>query len=119
MREKFPDHTIIKDYGSGLNFKRKGLKTILEQAMSGEIEEIVVAHRDRLCRFAFELIEEFFSLFNTPIMVINQREQNNPDTELAEDILAIIHVFSCKKMGQRSYKTKKDNEIIKSGVKTN
>ena len=29
LKEKYPDYEIIKDIGSGINFKRKGLKTIL------------------------------------------------------------------------------------------
>ena len=46
---KFPDYELVTDIGSGINWKRKGLKTILESAMSGDISELVVAHRDRLC----------------------------------------------------------------------
>jgi predicted site-specific integrase-resolvase len=56
MREKFPDHTIIKDYGSGLNFKRKGLKTILDHSFDGNLKEVVVTHKDRLCRFGYDLL---------------------------------------------------------------
>ncbi|MBC6419167.1 MAG: IS607 family transposase [Prochloron sp. SP5CPC1] len=48
---KFPRAEIIKDIGSGLNYKRKGLKTILERCLQGNKLKIVVAHRDRLCRF--------------------------------------------------------------------
>ncbi|MCP4117194.1 MAG: recombinase family protein, partial [Desulfobacteraceae bacterium] len=36
MQEKYPDAKVIKDIGSGLNFKRKGLKAILEQAIKGD-----------------------------------------------------------------------------------
>jgi len=55
MQEKFPEHKIITDIGSGLNFRRKGLQTALELASKGRVSEVVVAYRDRLCRFAFEL----------------------------------------------------------------
>jgi predicted site-specific integrase-resolvase len=44
MRNKFPDHTIVEDYGSGLNFKRKGLKTVLDHAIKANLEEVVVTH---------------------------------------------------------------------------
>ena len=57
MREQFPNAKIIKDIGSGLNFKRKGLNQILDECLSGVTITLVVAHRDRLCRFGFELIE--------------------------------------------------------------
>lgn len=57
MSEKYPNHKIASDIGSGVNFKRLGLRTILDLTCKGQIDEVVVAYRDRLCRFAFELIE--------------------------------------------------------------
>ena len=57
MQSQFPTYTIIQDIGSGINWKRSGLTSILELAMQGKLQEVVVAHRDRLCRFAFELIQ--------------------------------------------------------------
>ena len=51
--QEYPDHELITDIGSGINWKRKGLKKILEQTMLGNVEQVVVADRDRLCRFAF------------------------------------------------------------------
>ncbi len=54
----FPDAEVIKDVGfSGLNYKRKGLRAILERIVRPDKLTIVVAHRDRLTRFGFELIE--------------------------------------------------------------
>lgn len=57
MQSKYPDYTILKDVGSGLNFKRKQLRFLLEECSQGRVGEIVVAYRDRLCRFGFELLE--------------------------------------------------------------
>jgi predicted site-specific integrase-resolvase len=117
-RSKYPNHELVTDIGSGINWKRKGLKTILEQAMSGKIEEVVVAHRDRLCRFAFELIEFILQTNGVKLIVLdgNSHSEKNPsgsiintkqssDTELADDILSIIHVYSCRQMGKRRYTT--------------
>jgi predicted site-specific integrase-resolvase len=56
MKGKYPNAEIIKDIGSGLNFKRKGLKTLLERAMSGTKLTVILAHRDRFGRFAFDII---------------------------------------------------------------
>ena len=33
LKSKYPDYRIIQDIGSGINWKRSGLKTILELAM--------------------------------------------------------------------------------------
>ena len=56
MSEKFPGAEIVKDIGSGLNYKRKGLQSILRRAMSGEAIKLVSAYRDRITRFSIELI---------------------------------------------------------------
>ena len=104
LRERFPNHRIIEDVGSGINWKRPGLKTILELAMQNKLTEVVVAHRDRLCRFAFELIQWFLEQNNVKLVVLNGQFQSS-EQELAEDLLSIIHVFSCRKMGNTANPT--------------
>ena len=51
LKTRYPNHELIEDVGSGLNFKRKGFNALLELVLSGHVSEIVVAHRDRLCRY--------------------------------------------------------------------
>ena len=48
---------VVADVASGLNFKRRGLITILEQVEAGNVSKIVVTYRDRLARFGIELLE--------------------------------------------------------------
>lgn len=112
LKSLYPDYHIIKDVGSGINWKRKGLQTILEYAMSGTLEEVVVAHRDRLCRFAFELIEHVLQRNGARITVLHEEEHKSPDTELAEDLLSIVHIFSCKEMGRRKYHKNEENKNV-------
>ena len=57
MRSLYPNAEIIRDIGGGLNWKRQGLLSILERIHRGDKLPLVVAHRDRLARFGFELIE--------------------------------------------------------------
>ena len=103
---KYPNHTVITDIGSGINFKREGLKTILELAFKNELEEVVVAYKDRLCRFAFELIEFCITKFsNAKLVVLNHRECSS-EQELSDDIISIITVFSAKINGRKRYKDK-------------
>jgi DNA invertase Pin-like site-specific DNA recombinase len=54
LKHDYTKHNVVKDIGSGLNFKRKGLRSILEQVFSGMVQEVVVAHTDRLCRYGAE-----------------------------------------------------------------
>lgn len=84
-----PNCQLIKDIGSGLNWKRKGLETILEQIHQGDIEEIVVAYKDRLCRFGYELFEWICQKHDTKIVVLNKVSETEDRTkELAEDLLS-------------------------------
>lgn len=103
LKQYYPDYEIIKDIGSGLNFKRKGFKALLESAIRGDIEEIVVTYRDRLCRFGFELIEWIVTNSKGKILVLND-DRSSPQEELVKDLLSIITVFSSRVHGLRKYK---------------
>lgn len=107
IKSKYPNHTIISDCASGVNWKRKGLKSILELSMQGNLEELVVAHKDRLSRFGFELIEWIVSSNGGKIIVLDDEKTKSSDQELAEDLLSIIHIYTCKAMGRRRYNSKK------------
>jgi len=119
FRLKYPEHEIIKDIGSGINFKRKGFKTILDEAIKGNIGEVVVTHKDRLCRFGFELIEGIIlEQSKGKILVLNKKE-TSPHEELVNDLISIITVFSSRLYGLRSSKIKnqiKDSVSKKSNT---
>ena len=110
MQEKFPNHKVISDIGSGINFKRKGLRSLLELTCKGLVTEVVVAYRDRLCRFAFELLEWFFHFHGVKLVVLNEVVDSSGNQELAEDLLAIINVFNCRVNGKRKYTKRKDKD---------
>ena len=78
--------------------------------MRGEVEEVVVFHRDRLCRFGFELLEFIFSKNSTKLVVHEEGDLKSATEELAEDVMAIIHVFSCRQLGKRKYQNKSVKE---------
>ena len=102
LSNKYPDHIIVKDIASGLNYKRRGLLYMLEESFKGRVESIVVFSKDRLCRFGFELIEWLFLQNNTKLMVHEQIDKS-PEQEFSEDILAILQVFACRWNGKRKY----------------
>ncbi len=93
---------VITEIGGGLNFKRREFLKLIYNSIDGEVETIVVAHKDRLCRFAFDLIESLVSRSGCDIIVANQVNLS-PHQELTEDLLAIVHCFSCRLYGSRSY----------------
>ncbi len=108
-------HEVIQDIGSGLNYNRKNWNNLLERVMNHEIETIVISHRDRFIRFGYEWFEKLCSKFGTKILVV-QNESLSPQEELVQDIISILHVFSCRIYGLRKYKKqiKEDIDIDKS-----
>ena len=103
MRELYPDAEIVTDVAGGLNWQRKGLLSILERLHRGDKLDVVVAHRDRLARFGFELIEWLVVQNGGTVLVLNQSDAS-PESELTEDLLAILHTFSCRIHGLRRYR---------------
>lgn len=108
-REQYASYDIISDVCSGLNFRRKGLTKILEACLQGSIGEIVIAYKDRLARFGYELIEQMVNMSGGKITVLEDKEKTYEE-EFTEDLLSIVHIFSCRQMGRRKYK-KTENTI--------
>lgn len=92
----------IEDVGSGINFKRKGLISLLEQVLSRNVSTVIVASKDRLYRFGFELIEWICEFHGTKILVLNQKD-STPESELGEDLMSIVQVYCCRWNGKRRY----------------
>ena len=93
----------IEDYGSGLNYNRKKWNELLVQVMERKIKTIIITHKDRFIRFGYDWFESFCEKFDTSILVVNN-EELSPQEELVEDIVSILHVFSCRLYGLRKYK---------------
>ena len=104
----------IEDFGSGLNYNRKKWNQLLDEVMENKIKTIVISSKDRFIRFGYEWFEKFCMKFNTTIMVVNN-EALSPNEELVQDIISILHVFSCRLYGLRKYKKQieGDEEIVK------
>lgn len=110
VRKARPEDVIaITDVGSGLNFKRPGLLRILGLVKDGGVSKIVVASRDRLARFGFELIEWLCNEYGTQILVLDQ-EDSTPEEELGKDLMSIVQVYCCRWNGRRRY-TKTTKEL--------
>lgn len=98
---------IIEDLGSGMNYRKKGLIELLNRLLSGEIERLVLTHKDRLLRFGAELIFSICEIKRTEVVIINQSQEARFEEELAKDVLEIITVFSARLYGARSKKNQR------------
>ncbi len=103
---------LVRDICSGLNFKRKGLETILECADQKTIGKVVVAYKDRLSRFGFQLLERIISKGGGELVVLNNQECS-PEQEFTNDLVSIITSFSARIHGFRKYKVQiqKDTDL--------
>jgi predicted site-specific integrase-resolvase len=99
---------IIDDLGSGMNYRKKGLRKLIDLILSEKIGRLVLTHKDRLLRFGAELIFALCEAKNVEVIVINNGDDvKTYEQELAEDVLEIITVFSARLYGSRSHKNKK------------
>ena len=99
-------YEIISDIGSGINYNKKGLQTLIQKILGGRVSKVVVLYKDRLLRFGFELVEYVAALNECKIEVIDNTEKTEQQ-ELVEDLIQIITVFSCRLQGKRANKAKR------------
>ena len=97
---------IITDIGSGINYKKKGLKELLKLITQNKVEKVVVLYKDRLLRFGFELVEYIASLYNCKIEIVDTSKKSEQQ-ELVEDLVQIITVLSFQLQGKGANKAKK------------
>lgn len=92
----------IEEIGGGLNFNRKRLQQIFSDVQKGLVSNIIVTHKDRLCRFGFDFLNFVCAENNCSLEVINA-ETTSPEQEVTEDLMTIIHCFSSRLYGLRKY----------------
>ena len=104
---------IIEDIGSGVNYNKKGLLSLIQKIIDGKVNKVVVLYKDRLLRFGYELLENIANMYGVSIEIIDNSKQTEQG-ELVEDLVQIITVFSCKLQGKRVEKTK---EIVRELIR--
>jgi predicted site-specific integrase-resolvase len=99
-----------------MNYQKKGLKQLLDGITNGEIERLVLTHKDRLLRFGAELVFAICEARECEVVIINQGEDSSFEEDLAKDVLEIIEVFGARLYGSRSHKAKQMIESITEAV---
>lgn len=105
MKNKYPTYEMIEDIGSGINFNRKGLRKIIKLAIEGKINTLVVAYKDRLTIFGYELIEDLIIEYSNGKIIVddNNNSKKEPKEELVDDVMQILNVYTAKINGLRKY----------------
>lgn len=114
MKKLFPKYEIIEDIGSGLNINKRGIRKIINMAIQGKINNLVVAYKDRLTRFGFELIESLIKDYsNGNIIVLNKLKSLKPEEKLVNDVMALMNVYVAKMNELRRYNKIKQSKKYK------
>src|ERR1700730_14563841 len=93
----------ISEIGGGLDFKRKQFLRLVDAIIAGEVAMLIIAHKDRLARFGFPLLEHLCETHDCRLLVMNT-EELSPEQELVQDLMAITHCFSARWYGLRNYR---------------
>lgn len=104
---------IITDIGSGINCSKDGLKKIIKRINERQISKVVILYKDRLVRFGFELIEYLAEINKIDIEIVDNSSKSKEE-ELKDDFIQIITMFANCLYGQRSKKTKRLLDEVKS-----
>ena len=75
----------------------------MSRIQTSEINKLLIAHKDRLVRFGFDYFDFMAKENGCEIVVVNQ-ESLSPQQEMVEDLMSIIHTFSCRLYGLQKYK---------------
>lgn len=108
---------IIADLGSGMNYRKRGLKRLLDGIVEGEVGRLVLTHKDRLLRFGAELVFALCEAKQVEVVIINQGENTSFEEELASDVLEIVTLFSARLVGSRSHRNQKLIDGVRAAVK--
>ena len=100
----------LSDIGSGLNYKRYNWNKLLDQVDQNQVKQIYITYKDRFVRFGFDWFDSFCKKHGCEIIVLNNVD-TSPEQEVANDLISIIHVFSCRVYGLRKYKKVIEKDI--------
>jgi putative resolvase len=110
-------YEVRSDVGSSLNYRKRGLKQLINRIRSGEVGRLVLCHKDRLLRFGSELLFALCEQFGVEVIIINASEDSSFEEDLAGDLIEIVTVFFARLYGARSHKNKQIMDQLREVAK--
>ena len=92
---------ITEEIASGMNGNQPKLNKLLADGQY----DIIIEHRERLTRFAFEAIENALKAQNRKIIVIDDKEI---DDDLVRDVTEVLMSFCARLYGRRGARNRTD-----------
>jgi len=115
-------YKVIKSYeevGSGMSDTRPKLRNLFDLVKNKEIDIVVVEHKDRLTRFNFQFLYDFFASHDVRIEWMEDVLGKSYEQELVEDMLTLMSSFSNKIYGKRSAENRKKKKQEKLAMLAN
>lgn len=113
-------YELITDLGSGMNYYKKGLTTLIHKILENNVRRLILTNKDRLLRFGAELIFSICEAKGVEVVILNKGEEKASfEEDLAKDVLEIITVFSARLYGSRSRKNKRIIEQLREQLRDN
>lgn len=101
-------YKIDESYFDCINTERKAYWLVSNK----EIDKVVVEHKDRLTRFNFEFLSQFFASHDVEIEWIGEVLGKTYEAELVEDMLSLMSSFSNRIYGRRSAEIRKQKKLL-------
>ncbi len=76
----------------------------MDGIIADEIGTVVIAHKDRLTRFGFDLIAHLCEVHHCELLVLNTVSLSPEQEMVVQDLMTIIHCFSSRLDGLRNYR---------------
>ena len=82
------------------NFTRPKFLAVVDGIVTNRVAVLVIAHKDRLVRFGFDLLAHLCRTHGCELLVLNT-ETLSPEQEMVQDLMTITHCFSARLYGLR------------------
>lgn len=112
--KKYKIGFVLEEVGSGMSDTRSKLQKLFTLAKEKKINKVVVEHKDRLCRFNFNIYKHYFELCGVEIEWAEEVLPKSFEDELVADMISLLSSFSAKIYGKRSSENRKKNKGLKS-----
>lgn len=101
LQSRYPHARVFREVASGIDFRRPVLRALLGQVISGKIRRVHITNQDRLCRFAYDLLQFVFQSHGCDVVVEPLPLDPELDTELTDDVIGVMTMFAESITGAR------------------
>jgi len=103
---------VLSEIGSGLSDSRPKYLKLIGRIIAGEVGKVVCYSSDRLSRYGNNVFKSLCENLGVELVFVEDEKasgEKSYEQELAEDLMAIVHVYSCRHYSRRARETLSKN----------